>query len=154
MGRTIQLEQRFSRSERQEALALACGQPRIARSGFRRVVSLPRLWVSWTYWRICEVLSEARSFLGHISVRRKTYGFVPIGLPGEPHPSRCRPGDSRSLARTIGIREMLSSRVWASPVDLQIFLEGWDKGEMWASRKHNQGQEFCSLQLGTKSLAS
>src|SRR2546425_4763689 len=124
MSRTTQLEQRVSRSGRQEALALACDQPRIARSGFRRVVSLPRLWASWSYWRICELLSEARSFCGHISVRRKTYGFVPIGLPGELHPSRCPPGDSRSLARTTGILEMLSSQPWASPVDLQIFLEG------------------------------
>jgi len=63
--------------------------------------------------------------------------------PSHGHPRN----DTWTLARIQGMRYMQTKWPRASLVDLQIFLEGWDKGAEWALSVEG-GQDF-----GTQPLA-
>jgi hypothetical protein len=57
---------------------------------------------------------------------------------------------TRTQARSACILEMAAKYPWATLVDLDLLLEGWDKGEKWV---RNQGGDSC-LGSCTEQLAS
>jgi len=109
----------------------------------------PYLAALWIRQFERELLQESRSFCGRIGVVRGGMRYVEVGQGWEMSPSGHLVVCTRTRARTNDIQRMLSSRPWASLVDLHLFLEGWDKGEKWASPKHSL--DSCSLRLGTSS---
>jgi hypothetical protein len=50
---------------------------------------------------------------------------------------------TRTQARSACISEMASKRPWATVVDLEILLEGWDMGEKWG-RSQGVGWDSCT----------
>jgi hypothetical protein len=92
------------------------------------------------------LLSEIRSLIERMKLECEAKHFVPIGcdrmdlIPNE-HPSY----DTRLRACSSHIREMYANRSQASLGDLRLFVEGWDRGVMWA---------FQTSSLGSYSLHS
>lgn len=115
-----------------------CGLRDTLRCYCKRLLFSPRT----LYFRLHECyeifVSETRSLFGRISIRRKRMNCVSIGPTWERlstgHLVEC----TRTLVRSADIREMLSNRPWASLGDLQVFLEGWDRGERY-SLDHTSG---------------
>jgi hypothetical protein len=98
----------------------------------------PRLFCAWIVARLHELLSEARSLVGRMKTRRERQHYlVTVGPAWVTDPTQRLVPCTRTRARTTDIQEMLSNRPWASLVDLEIFLEGWDRGEKWASQECN-----------------
>lgn len=100
------------------------------------------LYLAWSW--ICQnlniLLQETRSLFGRIQVRRKGLNYVPVTRSYSGSLPTQRPFlNSYNQARSACISEMVSNRPWASLVDFQLFLEGWDKGEKWASQEDNRG---------------
>lgn len=81
------------------------------------------------------LLSEARSFLGHIRTRlaRKHWGFD-LGLEFQCLPDGHLVENEWTKARSSGMQALASAYPWASTTDLQIFLEGVHVGEQSALR--------------------
>lgn len=97
---------------------------------------------------IRRIRSEVRSLCGHIETRNAPNFLVGLGPGFQMSPNGHLEPYRRTRARIRDIQSMVSSRPWASPVDLQICLEGWDKGaECVASDVRNS--DCCSTQLGT-----
>jgi len=115
-----------------------------ARYGILWLFFCPYLAALWIRQVERELLSESRSFCGRIGVVREEMRYVEVW---ETSPSGHFAACTR--ARTNDIQQMLSSRPWASLVDLHLFLEGWDKGEKWAFQEHSL--DSCNLWLGTSS---
>jgi hypothetical protein len=92
--------------------------------------------------RICELIQGIRSLGLHICVRCGGTSFVPIGCWCQRLPNGYLVPCKHTHARTADIREIFADR-GASLVDLQIFLEGWDRGEKWASQEDSR--DSCSL---------
>jgi len=90
----------------------------------------------------CKTLSEIRSLIGHIETRNRKNFVVDLGPALQTPPSGHLVPCTRTRARIRDIRPMLSSRPWASLVDLQTFLEGWDKGAEWAGAE-SRNSETC-----------
>ena len=106
----------------------------------RCVTRLLRLW--------CVLRSEGRSFDGHIRIllSRKSW-VVLLG----PHWERLPAGDlipnRRTGARTLGIDNLVCRYPWASTIDREIYLEGFDAGEQFVLGSVNrQGQEHVEVQ--------
>jgi hypothetical protein len=109
----------------------------------------PYLFGTWLY-RWANVLSqEARSFFGRISEGHAKNWYFEVGQAFDALPNGHLVPCTRTHIRTTCIQQMLSSRPWASSAEARIFLEGWDKGEMWASQKGSL--DSCSLQSDTSS---
>ena len=90
------------------------------------------------------ILSEGRSFLGHIETRNSKNFAVDLGPGFQMSPNGHLEDCIRTRYRIRDMQEMVSNRPWASLVDLQIDLEGWDKGaESVARHIHNSGS--CSV---------
>ena len=109
----------------------------------------PYLAALWIRQLQRELLQESRSFCGRIGVVRGGMRYVEVGRGWEMTPTGHLVSCTRTRARTSDIQQMLSSRPWASLVDLQIFLEGWDRGERWASQEHIL--DSCNPRLGASS---
>ena len=119
------------------------------RRRFRQLLFAPRRCGANLRLRSSELLSEIHSLFGRMKLLREKRHWIAIGPNWETHPSGHPQKCTRTRARTIDIQEMLASWPWASSADFQIFLEGWDKGEMWASL--DRSSDSCSSQLGTNS---
>jgi hypothetical protein len=114
-----------------------------SRISHRRILSLAVclcLLMSRLYQCLNIILQETRSLFGRIAIRNRGLNYLAVGL------AYCKTGPTqypvlctRTRARAADISKMVSTRRWASLVDLQLFLEGWDMGEMWAAQKHNLG---------------
>lgn len=100
---------------------------------------LRRVWPSLVGWgwslrhHTRKILSEVGSFRGRIETRNEKNFVVDLGPAYQTSPNGHLVPCTRTRARIRDTQSMLSSRPWASPVDLQTFLEGWDKGAEWAS---------------------
>lgn len=86
------------------------------------------------------LLQEIYTLFWHIEVRRKASDYFSVIRSY----SACSPTQrlfwSRySRARSACISEMASKYPKASPVSIQLLLEGWDAGEKWASQVHSPG---------------
>jgi len=84
------------------------------------------------------ILREIRSFFRRIEVQRKGLTYIPVTRSY----SNCTPIQHRLLnsynhARSADISRMAANHPWATRVDFALFLEGWDRGEKWASRESN-----------------
>jgi hypothetical protein len=110
------------------------GLPDTLLDRIRQLLFAPRRWGANLHLRLSELLSEIHSLFGRMKLLREKRHWIAVGPNWEPDPSGHPQTFTRTRARTIDIQEMLANRSWASLADLQIFLEGWDKGEMWASR--------------------
>lgn len=92
-------------------------------------------------WRYATVLLrflyalrlEGRSFVGSMKeLLSKTHCGVDLGLALERLPCGCLVQNERTNARHQSIRALVSLRPWASTIDREIFLEGFDAGEQYA----------------------
>lgn len=84
------------------------------------------------------ILRETRSFFLRIEVQRTVLKYIPVTRSC----SNCTPTQLRLLnsynhARSADISRMAANHPWATAVDFALFLEGWDRGEKWASRESN-----------------
>jgi hypothetical protein len=72
------------------------------------------------------------SFRGHTQtlLARKHWG-VDLGPLFECSPDGCLVHDKRTDARNCGMQELVLAHPWANMVDMQIYLEGFDKGEQF-----------------------
>ena len=74
---------------------------------------------------------------------RKHWG-VDLGSVLERLPSGRLIQNERTDARSCGIRELVSAHPWASNIDLQIYLEGFDAGERFALYIPGTREHTCS----------
>jgi hypothetical protein len=93
------------------------------------------------------ILLELRSLIGRIGIlrKRKLYRYgIDLGpgkeLGANGHAMACK----RTEARMNSIRYLLSIHPLASPVDLHLHLEGWDKGEQYIRSESAHGADACS----------
>lgn len=86
-----------------------------------------RLW-----GKLYILLSAFRCFLGHLCTQlAKDQALVSLGPALELHCQSYRP-NRRTLARKQGIEKLRATHPWADMQTLEIFLEGFDAGELWA----------------------
>ena len=86
----------------------------------------------WTYKNI--LLSEVGNLLPRIRHRMsKTVDGcgVDLGKVYRMQANGLLELDTRTQARIRGTQYVLSNRAWATLVELEIFLEGWDAGARW-----------------------
>lgn len=69
-----------------------------------------------------------RSFRGHIRTQ-SSIGQAGVRLGPHGHQGA---RNARTLVRSLYIQRLLAIRSWADSQDLQIFLMGFDAGEIWA----------------------
>jgi hypothetical protein len=92
------------------------------------------------------LLSETYSLVGRIRFRHATLNFCQVTHSySSSSPTERLTLNSYNHARSACISEMATRYPWASLVDLRLVLEGWDRGEKWASQTYNPGS--CSEQL-------
>ena len=85
------------------------------------------------FWYALRLAS--RSLVGHTkTLLDKKRWAVDFGPLFERLPCGCLVPDERTDARSIGIQEIESRYPWASIVELQVFLEGFDAGERYGLR--------------------
>src|SRR5947209_19625825 len=99
----------------------------------------------WLYRRELAygILRESYSLIHRIRIvfQRNPYGVfgVPLGPTWKQsstgHLERC----TETHGRMMGMQSLFAKRPWASLVDLQLYLEGWDKGVEWARRSGARG---------------
>jgi len=78
----------------------------------------------WYIWR-----DAFRSFVGHICTQSaKGQAGVRLGPHGHQGVR-----NARTLVRTLYIQKLLAIRPWADSQDLEMFLMGFDAGEIWSS---------------------
>ena len=94
-----------------------------------RLASIVRRWTE-ARPRLHGLLLEFRSFLCRIRIvcKKSHTGEVELGPSFERSTHGGLQRCSGTLSRRKGIENMLASRPWATPLDWEIFLEGWDKG--------------------------
>ena len=106
------------------------------RRGFAR---LRHLWWFLNLTRYA-LVSEICSLPGRIQfrlARRLDQTGVDFGTPWKRHPNEHLEPNTRTHARIRDTQCMLAKYPWATPVDLEIFLVGWDRGAEWASADRN-----------------
>jgi hypothetical protein len=113
----------------------------------------------WLYQRELAygILRESYSLIHRIRIvfQRNPYGVfgVPLGPTWKQsstgHLERC----TETQGRMMGMQSLFAKRPWASLVDLQLYLEGWDKGVEWARRSGGSGNP-SSCNTGTEKSAS
>jgi hypothetical protein len=84
--------------------------------------------------RWCIARTLYRSLRGHIREQLAIEGKPEVGLGSaylEDTSGRLQP-NMRTYVRILGIQSLNAKYPWASPVDLQIFLSGFDDGERLA----------------------
>ena len=120
--------------------------------GFHSLVLYPYLSWKWLVEFLHIVLQETHSLFGRISVRMRQDCHVLLGSAYEnlatEHLVPCR----RAQARSACISKLAAKRPWATMVDLEILLEGWDMGEAYASPHDNPA--FCSGHMASSTQAS
>ena len=107
------------------------------------------------FWlcRTRDILSqEIRSLFRRIAARYREPNYLPVGRSY----SNCSPIqrlflNSYNHARSACISEMAANHPWANRGDLQILLEGWDKGEKWAIQTYSP--ESCIGQSAANTQA-
>jgi len=78
---------------------------------------------------------ECRSLLGHMrTLVAREYRGIDDGPMGKVLPDGRWIDDERTKARIAGIQALLSRHSWASMVDKEIFLEGFQTAEQFARR--------------------
>lgn len=105
----------------------------------------PCLFYSWLCRTTDIVSQELRSLVQRISARCKEPNYFPVTRSY----SSCSPTQRQFLnsynrARSACISEMASNHPGATRADLRLFLEGWDKGEKWATQTYSP--ESCIAQ--------
>lgn len=88
-------------------------------------------------WRecLCIALSALRSCHGHLGTAvRQGKCLLEVGLATYPNGAP----NQRTLARTVGIRNLLATYPWADSLDLQMFLAGFDAGEEFVAHRDTQ----------------
>ena len=91
-------------------------------------------------------VQEIRSLFGRIEVRCKGLNYIEVTRSySEMTPNELPFLDMYNHSRSACISKMAANHPWATVVDLEIILEGWDMGEKWFSHKNNL--EFCTSQL-------
>jgi hypothetical protein len=95
--------------------------------------------------------SEGRSFLGHTrTLLAKKHWGADLGPVWEHLPSGHLTPNVRTNARDLGIQELVLRHPWASSIDREIFLEGFDVGELYAlgtasrSERMRAAMDSCS----------
>ena len=97
--------------------------------------------------RLRNILLEIRSLGGRIAIQNgKSLGVV-LGPGFERLPTQHLVPCKRTRARILDIQSMHAQWPWASMVDLQIFLAGWEKGAEWAGRE-NDNSDSCTEPKG------
>lgn len=78
-----------------------------------------------------------RSFRAHMCIQfaRDPEGWPSWGSDGSYRQTQ------RASARTVGIEALLAKRPWMDRVDLQIYLDGFDEGELSCQYTQNQNRE-------------
>jgi hypothetical protein len=105
----------------------------------------PYVFLSWSRRNINIVSQEVYSLFGRIGVRYRGLNCVQVTRSySETTPTQRPFWSIHNHARSACILEMASKRPWATLVDLELFLEGWDMGEKWAFQKDSSG--FCIAQ--------
>lgn len=95
------------------------------------------------FW--CVLRTEGRSFLGRIRTRlgRKQWG-VDVGPVLQTSPDGLLVQNERTNARIASIQALSASHPWASSMDADLLLMGFDAGEKFALRtKDTQRSEFA-----------
>jgi hypothetical protein len=101
------------------------------------------------FWRALRCVSD--SSLGCIKnlLSRKSWSLV-LGPWYEVLPTGCLVRNERSNARSAGIQELKSRYPWANTVELEMFLEGFDKGEQFAlGRSGKPAQVICQSSVAS-----
>jgi len=122
----------------------------------RYILSLtiyPCVFLFWLSPKIEIVLQEIYSLFGRIAVRCKGPNyFAVIHAYSDCSPIQRQFWSSYSQARSACIREMVSNHPWATPVDVQAFLESWDMGEKWACEMLDRNSKSCSTEMVANDL--
>lgn len=101
----------------------------------RRIFSLCRLWYV--------LKTSVRSFLGHIETLRNTKQWgVDLGPVLECHDSGHLVENRRTIARNRGMQKLIALYPWASNVDVDIFLRGFDMGEEFGLHKSDMSENI------------
>jgi hypothetical protein len=93
-----------------------------------------RIW--WLHLGISVLLSEAGSLLPRTQYRlrkRLDLNGVDLGAGYQPLPNGGLEQNTCTHFRIRDMRHILSTTPWATPLDLHLFLAGWDCGETWRS---------------------
>jgi len=98
-----------------------------------------KIWLRTRWYALCRVWYvlklSSHSFVGHIGILlSKSSSEFDYGLMVEEAPSGVLCWNRRTCARVRGIRELTALYCWASSIEEQIFLSGFDKGEEFALR--------------------
>ena len=75
-----------------------------------------------------------RSCLGHIRIQ-SARGQVGVQLGAH---GRLGATNARTLVRSIYIKKLVAIRPWADSQDLEMFLMGFDAGEIWLCRSQDR----------------
>ena len=86
------------------------------------------------FWYALRLASD--SFFGCIQIllAKKSWG-ADLGPAYRQLPNGCLVANERSDVRSEGIQKLESRYPWANTVELEMYLEGFDAGEQFASRK-------------------
>jgi hypothetical protein len=110
-----------SQSQRHQSLEQICG-----------VVAF-RFLGQHLWYKSYILLSSFRCFLGHVRTQlAKDRVSVSLEQALEWHCQSYRP-NRRTLARKQGIEKLRAIHPWADLQTLEIYLAGFDAGELWAS---------------------
>jgi hypothetical protein len=97
-----------------------------------------------------------RSFVGHTKTLlcKKHWGIL-LGPRYETLSTGCLVRNERTNARSVGIQELTSRYPWANTVELEMFLEGFDKGEQFAlGRLDKPAQVFCESSVSVHGISA
>jgi hypothetical protein len=100
----------------------------------------------WLQQHLNILLQEIRSLLGRISIRTQENHCVVVGPGWERCATQHLVPCTRTQARSSCISQLLSKYPWATLVDVEILLVGWDMGEKWAVQ-NSARQEACGKAL-------
>lgn len=83
---------------------------------------------------VCALRWESRSFVGRMKTlsAKRWWRGVDLGPAWERLPGGRLIPDARTNARSYGIQVLALSRPWASSIDREMFLAGFDVGEQYA----------------------
>jgi hypothetical protein len=115
--------------------------------GIHSLFFYPYLVLSWLNRHLDIALQEIRSCFERISLRYREQIILVTDPQWERNATQHLVLCTRTQARSACISEMAAKHPWATVVDLTILLEGWDKGERWAS--HENTMEFCNAQTAS-----
>jgi hypothetical protein len=102
-----------------------------------------RVRISFLFWSWCQLgrisWREIRNSFARIESQLGGTFYVEIGPSCQCSPTEHQISCKRSQSCMKGIQELHAKLPMASPVDLAIFLEGWDRGERFCNEAvHNE----------------